>query len=73
MQTNIHRRLFMAEKYLARYGKVWKDRRTNKIIGTEIELGKGESIKSYTQVDAQKTEEKATKKEKSTTYFEGGN
>lgn len=64
----------MAEKYIARYGKVWADRRTGNVIGAELELKDGESVKSYTQVneDAPKAgaESAKSKKEKSTSIFE---
>ena len=42
----------MATKFLARFGKVWKERSTGKTYGSELELKDGDSIKNYTQVKA---------------------
>lgn len=67
----------MAEKYLARYGKVWKDRRTGKTLGAELELKKDDNISHYTQVSKEKDDsvessEPTEKARKNTSIFEGG-
>lgn len=51
----------MAEKYVARYGKVWKKRSDNEILTDTIELKAGENIRNYTQVDKPKKTEETKK------------
>lgn len=57
----------MSAKYVARFGKVWQDKRTGKIYSRELELPAGDNINNYKMVTEPKKEAPFTtytKKEK---------
>lgn len=51
----------MAEKYVARIGNVWKNKKTGKVYSREMELSSGDDILNYTQISEQLSELKPQK------------
>lgn len=43
-------------KHLARYGKVWQDKRTDKIYGRELEISTDDNIDNYKMIVEPKNE-----------------
>lgn len=62
-------------KYLARFGKVWKNKNTGETYGNEIEIREPDVIANYTQVSEKEAiaSAKKSKREKPSPVFEAEN
>jgi|GEM_PF-3010457 hypothetical protein len=61
----------MAKKHIARYGKVWKSKKSGNMYGRELEILEGDNIDNYVMV--QKPANKKTTKTKLKTTKKGRN
>lgn len=49
--------------YLARYGRVWRNKKTKKVTGDKLTLAENETLAMYEQISKPKDEEKPKEKD----------